>query len=117
MRVLIILSVLSLVVLISGCSFTVPQASMVNEEYIANSDQFEVIGEVTGKSKIANILGFGFWKNRGYKKAYRDALKKAEDMGAEGLICIYSDVRFFSFFGIYNSNVTYVYAKAYKRKG
>jgi len=116
MRISLMLTALTLVMLISGCSFTVPQASMVNEEYIANSDQYVIIGDVTGKSKIANIFGFGFWKNRGYRKAYEDALDEAAGKGAEGLICVYSDVRFYSFFGIYNSNVTYVYAKAYKRK-
>ena len=99
-----------------GCSYTIPQSAMINEEYIANSNDFEVIGDVYGKSKIANILGFGFWKDRGYHTAYQKALKDAKKMGGDGLICIYSDKEFYSFFGLYNSTVTHVYAKAIKRK-
>jgi len=116
MRVLLNLTFIFLCVLIGGCAGTVPQASMVNEEYIANADQFEVIGDVMGVSEITNILGLVFWGDRGYQRAYQSALEQAEDRGAEGLICIYSDVTHFSFLGIYNLSVTYVFAKAYKRK-
>ncbi len=116
MRVFLSLTILFLSVLICGCAGTIPQASMVNEEYIANADQFEVIGDVIGMSEVTNLFGLIFWGDRGYQRAYQSALKQAQDLGAEGLICVYSDVTYFSFLGIYNLSVTYVFAKAYKRK-
>ena len=111
----ITLLVISLVV-VNVCSMTFPQVSLVNEEYIANPGQFEVIGDVQGVSTIAILFGFIPIKNdRGFLLAYNDALDQARFQGATDLINVFSDVRITSFFGMYHTEQTIVYAKAIKK--
>ncbi|MDP8206182.1 MAG: hypothetical protein P9L92_05920 [Candidatus Electryonea clarkiae] len=108
---IVILSMVAFAFII-GCSVTLPQTSMINEEYIATPEKFEVIGDVQGEATVAVLFGFiPITNDRGFLLAYNNALLMAQ---ADGLIEIFSDVKHFNFLGIYRSETTIVYAKAIK---
>jgi hypothetical protein len=102
--------------LVTGCSVTVPNSPLINEEYIAHSDDFEVIGDVVGTSSVTFFLIFPLSVDCGYLAAYNDALMNAGDAGAEDLINVFSDVRVTNVLFIFRTVETTVYAKAIKRK-
>ncbi|MBC8368355.1 hypothetical protein H8E52_13195 [bacterium] len=116
MKTALRLIIISIGILLTGCSITVPNSSMINEEYIAQPSDFEILGDVIGSAKVAYFLGiFPLSTDRGYLVAYNDALSKAKDQGADGLITIFSDVRASNFIFIREVE-TIVYAKAIRRK-
>lgn len=112
-----LLGALLLLLIMAGCTAIRPLSSMVNEEYIAKPDRFEIVGDIQGEATIAVLFGFiPLSNNAGYLRAYQNALENARDKGADGLIGIYSDVKYFSVLGFYKSCTTVVYATAIKRK-
>lgn len=116
MKIVRYLTAVLIVTLLSGCSVTIPNSSMINEEYIAQPDDYEILGDVIGSAKITYFLGiFPLSTDRGYLVAYNDALSKAKDQGADGLISIFSDVKASNFLFIREVE-TIVYAKAIRRK-
>jgi hypothetical protein len=110
------LIIMLIAILLSGCSVTIPNSSMINEEYIAQPDDFEILGDVIGSARVTYFLGiFPLSTDRGYLVAYNDALSKVKDQGADGLIAIFSDVKVSNFIFIREVE-TVVYAKAIRRK-
>ncbi|MDP8206635.1 MAG: primase-like DNA-binding domain-containing protein [Candidatus Electryonea clarkiae] len=101
---------LCITVIISGCSFTVPQAPLSYTDYSGLAEPYEILGPVMGTSSTAFFLGIPMKPDGGYNVAYRYALLSKP--GANALINTYSDVTYSYFFYIYIERKTTVYGTA-----
>ena len=92
---------------------TTPSGMTIGQEYLANPDQFEILGLTEGSSSNSNILGIFSAGNGGYIAAMEDAMRK---VGADGLINCVADVKSTSVLFLFSSSKTIVRGLAIKRK-
>lgn len=92
---------------------TTPSALSIDQEYMANPDQFEILGLTEGTSSNTNILGIFSAGNGGYIAAMEDAMDK---VGADGIINCVADVKSTSVLFFFSSSKTVVRGLAIKKK-
>ncbi len=111
-KLLLPLALLALVLMI-GCTATMPYGSLSATEY--EGGEFEVLGPVEGYSYADGLFGgmIVMTPDGGYQTAYKDALTKRA--GANAIINTYSDVVMTQYvFGLYVKIETKVYGTAIK---
>lgn len=94
--------------------FTTPLSFHSKTNYlITPNTQFEVLGNVQGEASYIMVAGIMIG-DAGYDAAYRNALAKIR--GADALIDVKVDSRFFSFLGLFIQIKTKLTGKAIKFK-
>jgi len=99
-----------------GALFTsnqVPGSISLDQEYLANPDQFEILGLTEGLSGNTNILGIVSIGNGGYIAAMEDAMNK---VGADGIINCVTDIKSTGFLFLFSSSKTIVRGLAIRKK-
>lgn len=90
-----------------------PGSISLDQEYLANPDQFEILGLTEGSSGNTNILGIVSIGNGGYIAAMEDAMNK---VGADGIINCVADIKSTGFLFLFSSSKTVVRGLAIRKK-
>lgn len=99
-----------------GALFTanaIPGSIGIDAEYLANPDDFEILGLVEGTSGNSNILGLVSVGNGGYIAAMENAMSKVD---ADGLINCVADIKSTNVLFIFSSTKTVVRGLAIRKK-